>query len=650
MAAQQNQHIDPVSELAAKPENLQPVEQELAIAPQQINPGTIQHPEQATPGEILKLQRAAGNRTVSGLIQAKLKVGPVGDQYEREADRVADQVMRTPAPVQRQATPEEEELQMKPLATTITPIAQRQAAPEEEEELQMKPLVQRQTAPEEEELQAKPLAQRQAAPEEEELQMKSLVQRQAEPEEEELQAKPLVQRQAEPEEEEELQAKPLVQRQAEPEEEEELQAKPLAQRQAAPEEEELQMKSLVQRQAEPEEEELQAKPLVQRQAEPEEEEPLQMKPLVQRQASPEEEEELQTKSLIQRKSGGGFQASDDTERQLHLLRGSGSPLPAKLRAEMEARFGVAFDGVRLHADSEAGRLNRNLRARAFTQGTDIYLGANEPDFNTDAGKRLLAHELTHVVQQTGRHRSSAKAAPGHAGDTVQRLWGKKKNPYKLSDAPTNPDEYIAYLKQNPDKLSDKERELMGIGPSISKDPTGYVKFLARNQKRLMSKKEQALFPLLVGQSQKTQSESPSEEEPAEVGQSQETDPYHDPLHPTMSPLVNKRPPDNPTPAPPSKWSRFKSQFSTGMRRRRIADLGMPSSLREQSAGTTGGLLQGPGVGTRPALNARPESAGGRDWKQEFDEPEEKKGDSNVDKMIEKLKAQLEMLEKLKGGD
>ncbi len=603
MAAQQSQHVDPVGEAAPKRQNLPLPESELTNAPRQINPDAFQRPNQASPRAILTLQRAVGNRAVSGLIQAKVKVGPVGDQYEREADRVADQVMRTPAPVQRQAAPEEEELQMKPLAATITPLVQRQASPEEEEELQ---------------------------------------------------------------------AKPLVQRQAEPEEEE-LQAKPLVQRQTAPEEEELQATPLVQRQAEPEEEELQAKPLVQRQATPEEEEPLQTKPLVQRQAAPEEEE-LQAKPLMQRKSGGGFQASDDTERQLRLLRGSGSPLPARLRAEMEARFGADFAGVRLHTDSEAGRLNRNLRARAFTHGTDIYLGANEPDFNADEGKRLLAHELTHVVQQTSRHRSPAKAAPGRAGDTVQRLWGKKKSPYKLSDAPTDPDEYIAYLKQNPDKLSDKERELMGIGPSISKDPTGYVKFLARNQERLMSKKERALFPLLVGQSQKTPSESPSEEETSEVGQSQETDPYHDPMHPTMSPLVNKRPPeqpeedpfhdpmhptmsplvnkrppDNPTPAPPSKWSRFKSQFSTGLKRRRIADLGVPSSLRQQSAGTTGGLLQGPGVGTRPTLNARPESEGGRDWKQQFDEPE-KKTESNVDKMIEKLKAQLEMLEQLKGGD
>ncbi|HEY9831043.1 MAG TPA: hypothetical protein V6D26_10710, partial [Stenomitos sp.] len=137
-----------------------------------------------------------------GDIQFKLAIGAPGDKYEQEADSVAAQVMSMNAPasqpLQRQGTePEEEEVQMKPLASQITPLVQRQEEPPQEEELQAKPLVQRQdAAPEEEELQTKPLVQRQeTAPEEEELQAKPLVQRQeTAPEEEELQTKPLVQR------------------------------------------------------------------------------------------------------------------------------------------------------------------------------------------------------------------------------------------------------------------------------------------------------------------------------------------------------------------------------------------------------------------------------------------------------------------------
>jgi hypothetical protein len=294
----------------------------------------IDNPAMAAPAGILALQRTAGNRAVGNLIQTKLTVGPVGDHYEQEADRVAEQVMQMGAQpglgVQRQ---EEEEVQAKSLATSITPIVQRQE--EEEEELQAKLLVQRQE--EEEELQVKPLVQRQE--EEEELQMKSLVQRQ--------------------EDEEELQMKPLIQRQ---EEEQELQMAPLVQRQ-------------------------------------EEEEELQMKPFVQRQ---EDEEELQMKPLVQRRGDDGFEAGPNLESRLAAQKGGGSPLSDDMRAFMEPRFGADFSGVRLHTDGEAADLNRSLSAQAFTHGQDIYMPANRFNPGTAASKRLLAHELTHVVQQTGR--------------------------------------------------------------------------------------------------------------------------------------------------------------------------------------------------------------------------------------------------------
>jgi Domain of unknown function (DUF4157) len=113
-------------------------------------------------------------------IQAKLSVGQPGDKYEQEADSVADRVMAMsePAQVQQEELPEAEELQMKPLAETISPLVQREELPEEEE-LQMKPednVVQREALPEEEELQMKSLdnsIQREELPEEEEeLQMK----------------------------------------------------------------------------------------------------------------------------------------------------------------------------------------------------------------------------------------------------------------------------------------------------------------------------------------------------------------------------------------------------------------------------------------------------------------------------------------------
>ncbi len=140
---------------------------------------------------------------------------------------------------------------------------------------------------------------------------------------------------------------------------------------------------------------------------PEEEEELQMKPLaasitplVQRQA--EEEEELQMKPEVQRAAGGaGFVASNEFEQRLAASRGSGSPLPDGVRSFMEPRFGADFGGVRVHTGSNAVQLNRDVSAQAFTHGQDIYLGEGKADLESEQGRQLLAHELTHVVQQNG---------------------------------------------------------------------------------------------------------------------------------------------------------------------------------------------------------------------------------------------------------
>ncbi|MBN1259201.1 MAG: DUF4157 domain-containing protein, partial [Anaerolineae bacterium] len=139
---------------------------------------------------------------------------------------------------------------------------------------------------------------------------------------------------------------------------------------------------------------------------PEDEEELQMQPAVQR--APEDEEEIQTKpassQTLLRQSGdteGGFDAGAEVEGQLAAQRGAGRPLPADTRTFMESRFGADFSGVRVHADSGAGQISQQIQAKAFTQGQDIYFGAGQYAPESDAGKRLLAHELTHTIQQTG---------------------------------------------------------------------------------------------------------------------------------------------------------------------------------------------------------------------------------------------------------
>ena len=74
---------------------------------------------------------------------------------------------------------------------------------------------------------------------------------------------------------------------------------------------------------------------------------------------------------------------------------------------MEPRFGTDFSSVRMHTGGEAAQMNREIGARAFTHGQDIYLGEGQTDLESARGKQLLAHELTHVVQQSGRQSLAA---------------------------------------------------------------------------------------------------------------------------------------------------------------------------------------------------------------------------------------------------
>jgi hypothetical protein len=77
----------------------------------------------------------------------------------------------------------------------------------------------------------------------------------------------------------------------------------------------------------------------------------------------------------------------------------GVPLDAATRAFMEPRFGADFGGVRIHTGAAAEQSARDVRARAYTVGSGIVFGAGQFEPRSDSGRRLLAHELTHVVQQ-----------------------------------------------------------------------------------------------------------------------------------------------------------------------------------------------------------------------------------------------------------
>jgi len=92
-----------------------------------------------------------------------------------------------------------------------------------------------------------------------------------------------------------------------------------------------------------------------------------------------------------------------SEIQSHVesINGGGQELPESVRSYFEPRFGYDFRNVRLHTGPGASEAARSVNAKAFTHGKDIVFGEREYAPATNAGQRLLAHELTHVVQQRG---------------------------------------------------------------------------------------------------------------------------------------------------------------------------------------------------------------------------------------------------------
>jgi hypothetical protein len=125
---------------------------------------------------------------------------------------------------------------------------------------------------------------------------------------------------------------------------------------------------------------------------------IQQKPIRQIQrkckACEEEEHEIQKKG-----DASASTASPQLSSKIESSSGKGSALPAGTLTDMNNSFGADFSGVNIHTDSASAQMNKEINAQAFTHGSDIYFNAGKYNPETKPGKELLAHELTHVIQQ-----------------------------------------------------------------------------------------------------------------------------------------------------------------------------------------------------------------------------------------------------------
>lgn len=178
--------------------------------------------------------------------------------------------------------------------------------------------------------------------------------------------------------------------------------------------------------------------------------------------------------LVMRSGEGVATASPQVEHGIQRGRGGGETITPSLRSSMEHAFGRDFSGVRVHTNAEADTLNRALNARAFTTGQDIYFKSGEYQPESPTGQRLLAHELTHVVQQA----SSAKSiqadfaiAPTTPGARVQTL-----SQTQIQDAIT----FNQALYTNATQIG-HIRDVLGISPAPPVVDADFVNAVGRYQ-------------------------------------------------------------------------------------------------------------------------------------------------------------------------
>src|SRR2546430_12419789 len=132
---------------------------------------------------------------------------------------------------------------------------------------------------------------------------------------------------------------------------------------------------------------------------------------------------------LQKTAGNASVSAALEEQEPSLVKnvvgsGGGSPLDRDTRGFMESRLGADFSDVRVHTDAKASESARSVQAHAYTVGSDVVFQSGQYTPESDSGKKMLAHELTHVVQQRSGPVAGTPAPGGikisHPSDTFER--------------------------------------------------------------------------------------------------------------------------------------------------------------------------------------------------------------------------------------
>lgn len=156
-------------------------------------------------------------------------------------------------------------------------------------------------------------------------------------------------------------------------------------------------------------------------------------------------------SVVDRRGAAGVAGANASHPRAHSAveraHPAGQRLPSRLRESMEQRFGADFSGVRTHRDAQADQLNRALGARAFTSGQDIFFRRGNYDPASHSGRQVLAHELTHVLQQNHGLSSQPRTLRAPPGKIQRFLFSSYTIPRSVEafKQDVGPDRHLIYV-------------------------------------------------------------------------------------------------------------------------------------------------------------------------------------------------------------
>ncbi len=177
----------------------------------------------------------------------------------------------------------------------------------------------------------------------------------------------------------------------------------------------------------------------------------------------------------------GGALDSDTDALIEQARGGGATLDDGVRRTMESAFGADFSGVRVHDDSGAHDLSQRIQAKAFTTGSDIFFGNGQYQPGRTGGQELLAHHLTHDVQQggaggggTAARSVQRKSVPGLASlATGGGTWTDTGNGVFGFDVPTNANDVVALVNAVRNATADNPTRIKVL-TGVHGDPNGHL--------------------------------------------------------------------------------------------------------------------------------------------------------------------------------